>query len=221
MTAWPLQKAKRAIGPSLAVALALILSGCAPETTFAGFSDEQLKDLFPTEAEVASAVPGKVSLSDPIVSERTPASPGDSTATLPTGVPENCRDTYLGTDETRAVDAAYTRSFKRDGRVDNHRLGWSLTHFPSEAEAKRFLDVYQEISKKCENYSMFDLDVQSGWGRTASPDGIYEGISAIVSVGDVTISVSLTDFSKDEGEAVAKKMASAMERRINASNPTK
>lgn len=77
MTARTLDKVRSA-GASFAVALALILSGCAAETTFAGFSDEQMKALLPTEAEVASAVPGKVSLGDPIATERTPASPGDS-----------------------------------------------------------------------------------------------------------------------------------------------
>lgn len=58
MTAGSLQKAIRAIGASIAVALALILPACAPETTFAGFRDEEVQDLLPTEAEVASAVPG-------------------------------------------------------------------------------------------------------------------------------------------------------------------
>lgn len=68
---------------------------------------------------------------------------------------------------------------------------------------------------------MLDLEVQSGWGWSRSPDSEYAGSFAIVSVGDITLSVLLTEFSKDEAEAVAKKMAAAMERRIKASIPTK
>jgi hypothetical protein len=68
---------------------------------------------------------------------------------------------------------------------------------------------------------MLDLEVQSGWGWSRSPDSEYSGSLAIVSVGDITLSVLLTGFSKDEAEAVAKKMAAAMERRTKASIPTK
>lgn len=204
---------------ALLMAGAIALTGCGPERTFAGVSDEQLGQLFPTEAEVASAVAGKASLGEPEVIPKASPSPGAKEPGLPSGVPESCRGVYVGTEETRAANAASVRTLEVYGTAGDSKLRWRLNQFPSSADANRFMEAYDGISQACEHFTRFDLDGPKGWGQSSTSADGYVGTSAFITVGDITMSVVLTDHAENDAPAVVTKLASIMEDRIKAQQP--
>lgn len=209
-------------GPVIALATVFGMSGCASDASFAAFSDEQLHGVLPTEAEVAAAIPGQVALQSPRVSTKSAATPDAPNADLPSDVPESCRDAFLGTEETRSLTASTVRRLERRGSAGEkyeHQLLWRLIQLPSESDAKHFVEVYRGLYQKCELYSLTDLDVDSGFGRSVVRESQFVGSFGIIAVGDITISVAVTDFSKDEGMKIVSAMSRAMERRLKASAP--
>lgn len=214
----------RLFGVAAILSLLLPAAGCAGrDVSFAALSDEQMEALFPTAAEVNSVLGVKTDLSEPeqmdLTSPATSTATPDPSPTLDPGVPEGCREVRLGTDETRSI--AVTRGFDLSGSTTdpNKDSAWHLRQHPSAQEARRFIDVHRKISEKCEQYRMFSLDVDQGMGRSRDRGDNEYNAAIAVAVGDITMAFDTTASSQEEAEESAKRMAVAMQRRLQASAP--
>lgn len=162
-------------------------------------------------------MPGHVDLGEPRTKEKTASSTTGASAALPDGVPENCRDSYFGTDETRSLNSSSTRSFEREAVAGGRQLRWRLIQYPSSSEAKRTVETYRTNGEKCELISLIDLEVQDGYGQAVQQtDGSYTDSSATITVDDVVLTVIFSEFAQDEAKEAVKKMATGMETRLKA-----
>lgn len=209
-----------------AMAVVLLNVGCgAPDPSFAGLSDDQLKALFPSDAEVKSILGPEAELYEPRVMDLSVASP-DPSRTMEAGKSENCRDAYFGTDETRSIEV--TRGFDLEGTEASNSIDfpkWHLRQHPSAKEARRFIDVHDKISKKCEWYEMFPLAIDHSMGRSmdlralGDVGDVHYGASLAIAVGDLSMTFGLSSTSREEAVEKSKKMAGVIERRLQASAP--
>jgi hypothetical protein len=199
---------------STLTAVAIATASCTPAISFANLSDEQMTGLFPTAAEVDQAYGGGISVSVP---KPVPASQTSTPPTLDPGVPEDCRGAFLGNDETRSL--IKTRMLEMTGSSsDPSRLfSWKLRQHPSADEAKRFVDAYKGTYEKCPLIKLFDLGTGKGLGSTrASADGVSYSTGA-VAVGDATMTFGFYGKTEDENRESVRRMAAAVERRLQAS----
>ncbi|MDQ0144743.1 hypothetical protein [Pseudarthrobacter niigatensis] len=204
---------------ALLLAGAIALSGCSTDKNFAGLSDEQLGGLFPTKSEVASAFTKGMSLRKPEVIPNSAVSPVTDERNIPRDLPESCRNAFLGTDQSRAAAASKNRSIKVQGSEGDSKMTIVLNQFPSSADAAKYMDAYDSISRECEFNTRFNLDVTKGWGTSTTTSTGYGATAAFLNVADITMTVVISGTPEKDAEAAVKKLASLMETRIKAKQP--
>ena len=199
---------------SLLAALALATASCAPAISFADLSDDQMIGLFPTAAEVEQAYGPGVSLKEPVRAPLpTETATASATATLAPGIPEECRAAYFGSDEANSI--ATTRGIRMTGDASDpfRFFSWSLLQHPSSDDAKLVVATTRSDYEPCLIANSFDFETENGFGATAVADGDAFSFG-VVAVGDVTMTFSVA--AEEEYEAELKKMAVAVERRLQA-----
>ena len=217
------------------VAMVLLVSGCgAPDPSFAGLSDDQMKGLFPTEAEVKSVLGSEAELREPQIMETSVPSPSSSVAspstprTMDPGMPEGCREFYFGSEEAQSIQV--TRGFDLRGTLESDSIygpSWRLRQHPSALEARRSIEIYDKIARKCEWYQMFPVAGDHSTGESLDLRNVVkEDVGDVpytaqftIAVGDVSMAFGLSCRSREEGIEIAKKMAIVVERRLQAAAP--
>jgi hypothetical protein len=215
-TTTSLGAAVRLAAASVLGAFLMAMTACStPEVSFAGYSDQQLQDLFPTTAEVKTAVGQEVTLSEqePIDLGRAP------TAAPNPGLFQDCYEAYFGTPESNSLPAS--RGFRMAGWTEGSPLypyAWHLVQRRSSEEARR---VIQETAKrlgKCSHFTAFDPGVRHGLGVTfrkiTGAEGSRTGAGVAVAVGEVTISFNISGLPQSEAQEIARDMAVMMEKRL-------
>jgi hypothetical protein len=204
-----------------ASALAAFLTATAacstPEVSFAGFSDQQLKGLFPTTSEITAAVGQEVTLSEPEpIDFSQPA-----TAAPNPGLFQDCYEAYFGTPESNSLPAS--RGFRMAGWTEGSPLypyAWHLVQRRSAEEARQVIQESVSRLGKCRHFTAFDPEVRHGLGVTfkkiTGVEGSMTGAGVAVAVGDVTISFNVSGLPQSEAQEIARKMAVVMEKRLQA-----
>jgi hypothetical protein len=222
--------AKAYVGAAVRLAAAAVLSACVlvalltamtacstPEVSFARFSDQQLKDLFPTPSEISTAVGQEVTLSKPEpIDFNRPA----TTAPNP-GLFRDCYEAYFGTPDSNALPAS--RGFTMAGWTEGSPLYpyvWHLVQRRSSEEAQRVIQETVNRLGKCRHFTAFDPQVRHGLGVTfrkiTGAEDFMTGAGVAVAVGDVTISFNISGLPQAQAQEIARDMAVVLERRLQA-----
>jgi hypothetical protein len=218
-------RAKTSVGAAFRLAAASVLAAfltattaCStPEVSFAGFSDQQLKGLFPTTSEITTAVGQEVTLSEPEpIDFNRPA-----TAAPNPGLFQDCYEAYFGTPESHSLPAP--RGFRMAGWTEGSPLypyAWHLVQRRSSEEARRVIQESVSRLGKCRHFTAFDPEVRHGLGVTfrkiTGVEDSKTGAGVAVAVGDVTISFNVSGLPQSEAQEIARKMAGVMEKRLQA-----
>ena len=210
---------RRSLRPLAAAALllvTLVAAGCAPAPSYSSLSDDEVKRLFPTEAEIQSAVGDISDVSGPISAtvNKSPNPPQNNDLS-----PE-CTAALYGDPKSYTPP---TRIFilKADGQ-DGTRLTWALMQRSSADEMRSAHEDYKSRIAKCEEfYEPYDPGTSAGvgYGIKKSGSGLVEGAVAVVVSGDTQLAFVASGVSYQKAEELARKMAPVMEKRLKDSAP--
>jgi hypothetical protein len=211
----------------LAAALLGILTGTAgcgaPAPSHATLSDDDMKELFPSEAEIKNALGDVEHWSGPKLQAVNPSPsypPND-------GMSQECFDAAYGTAETRAKLPARTfvAAAIDPGRIQptdstGVRYTWVLAQRTSADDLRKGLDAAKDRLSKCSTYEFFDSGTTSGISYATKPSsngkGPIEGAYASVTSGDVSLGFRVSGASYQQAEELAKKMVPVMEKQLQA-----
>jgi hypothetical protein len=202
------------------VLLAVGTSCSSPDVSFRGLSNEQFKDLLPSESEIDLAVGRKVTLGEPepIDFRRS------ATAAPNPGLFPDCYAAYFGTPESNSspVSRGYTLAGWTEGSP-LYPYTWHLVERPSAEEARRVVRETIMRLGKCRHFAAFDPGVAHGLGVTfrkiTGAKDSRTGAGVAVAVGDVTISFSVSGLPPPEAREIAQEMATVMEKHLKAVSP--
>jgi hypothetical protein len=211
----------------LAAALLGILTGTAgcgaPAPSHATLSDDDMKELFPSEAEIKNALGDVEHWSGPKLQAVNPSPsypPND-------GMSQECYDAAYGTAETRAnlPTRTFVAAAMDPGRIQptdstGVRYTWVLAQRTSADDLRKGLDAAKDRLSKCSTYEFFDSGTTSGISYATKPSsngkGPIEGAYASVTSGDVSLGFRVSGASYQQAEELAKKMVPVMEKQLQA-----
>lgn len=216
-------RTKTSLGAAVRLAAASVIgafimatTACStPEVSFAGYSDQQLKDLFPTTSEINTAVGQEVTLSEP-----EPIDLGRAHTAAPNpGLFQDCYEAYFGTPESNSLPAL--RGFRMAGWTEGSPLypyAWHLVQRRSSEEAQRVIQETVTRLGKCSHFTAFDPGVRHGLGVTfrkiTGTEESRTGAGVAVAVGEVTISFNVSGLPQSAAQEIARDMAVVMEKRL-------
>jgi hypothetical protein len=208
-----------AVASAVAAFLTVFLAvGCsAPEVSFAGFSNEQLKGLFPGNSEINAVVGQRVTLREPEPIDFTQT----ATPAQNPGLFQDCYEAYFGTPESNISSAS--RGFTMAGWTEGSPLYPYVWHLVQRRSAEEARQVIQDTSTrlgKCRHFTAFEPKVRHGLGVTfrmiTGEETSRTGAGVAVAVGDVTISFNVSGLPQPEAREIAQGMAVVMEKRLEA-----
>ncbi|MBT2520760.1 hypothetical protein J7E80_07110 [Arthrobacter sp. ISL-28] len=211
--------ARRLAAASALAAFLTATAACStPEVSFARFSDQQLADLFPTTAEIHTAVRQDITLSKP-----EPMDFGRPATAAPNpGLFQDCYEAYFGTPESTSPGIRGFRMAGWTGGSPLYPYAWHLVQRRSAEEARRVIQETVSRLGKCSHFTAFDPEVRHGLGVTfrkiTGAEESRTGAGVAVAVGDVTISFNIAGLPQSEAQEIARQMAVVMERRLQSAS---
>lgn len=210
------QLARSVSAAVLVAGLSIGSTGCgAPEPSYTSLSDEAVKNLFPTDAEIKSALGGDYILTAPLAMQ--PAA--DYTPPANEGLSPECHEAVYG----GAKPAPPSRIFMMESTGPEPHFLWAITQWPSPEDTKTNVNRIKSRIEKCGHIEPFVSDVATGisYLLLKSPDGLVttDAAHAVVINGDVEIMFIADNMPVEESKAIAMKMAPVMEKRLKASAP--